>query len=59
MNWGKHGAWKIWIETVPKECLEDPMVVWAMMCLGVVMALKYHLEICQKYTPVRVICHLG
>ena len=35
------------------------MVVWAMMCLGVLMALRCHLEICQKYIPVRVICHLG
>ena len=35
------------------------MVVWAMMCLGVLMALMCHLEICQKYTPVRAICHLG
>ena len=33
------------------------MVVWAMKCLGVLMALRCHLEICQKYILVRVICH--
>ena len=56
---GKYGTWKIWIETIPKECLEGPKVVWAMMYFDVLMVLRYHLEICQKYTPVRIIGHLG
>ena len=45
MNWGKYGVWKIWIEAVPKECLEGPKVVWARMCSGELMALRCHLEI--------------
>ena len=35
------------------------MVVLTLKCLGSVMALMCHLEICQKYALVRVICHLG
>ena len=33
------------------------MVTWAMMYLVVLMALRCHLEICQKYIHVRVICY--
>ena len=42
------GSGRYGLKQFPKECLEGPKVVWAMMCLGVLMALRCHLEICQK-----------
>ena len=33
------------------------MVVGALMCPGALIALRCHLEIYQRYIPVRVTCH--
>ena len=56
---GSMGPRRYGLKWFQKSVLEGPKVVWAMMGLGVLMALMYHLEICQKYALVRVICHLG
>ena len=56
---GSMGPRRYGLKQFQKEYLEGPKVVWAMICLGVLMALMCHLEICQKYAPVRATCHLG
>ena len=53
------GSGRYGLKQFQKSVLEGPMAVWAVMCLGVLMALRCHLERCQKYILVRVICHFG
>ena len=56
---GSMGPRRYGLKQFQKSIWRVQRYVWAMMCLGVLMALMCHLGICQKDAPVRATCHLG